>query len=408
MNTCRYCGHDLKSKRSREHVLPSSLGGHARIDGVCQDCNNRELSKLDKVLSTSPPLAMVNSFADGRLSDCVFATSDDKPRLLLDARLYPSSFSIAAATQLVMHADSRQWIISSDLLAQGGMSGIVEHLNHIVKSVRAQRLPVKKNRVHLQRVCRTHLDDYRYPPRIVVCGEVNPSRKDNSLLVRFRNPRDLRIVAHGIASLGSYANNPSKTLSTVHLTHDSRVAIQFQHDLAIRGLYKCALNCLAFACTRTPIDLERFPVQFGKVVGSIGLSQQDLFDSSFLAWRPNTLGLNSMDQHVVQLSHHDGSWNVHTIWFRGACQSLVSFDGPSREVWRSARIRFPTHGTGELQHNTLFIPPTGNPEWAAYALLDPSLNRGVGHSGIQPSYVASNGEETKGPYIAHSVSDGAS
>ena len=56
---CIYCGSTIGKMKKGEHVVPEALGCRPTIKCVCQNCNEKVLSPLDRELISESPLKYV-------------------------------------------------------------------------------------------------------------------------------------------------------------------------------------------------------------------------------------------------------------------------------------------------------------------------------------------------------------
>ncbi len=328
---CIYCGQPVSS---REHVVPAALGGHHRVRMVCQDCNNRALSELDRELCSRSPLAVPAAQALGDKFPYWFWLLDPAMQnVCLEVRPATSLDDIRPWPQLIFEGKDTHF---RSVLEEGHMEISFRKFCHYMLPAHAEHRRGQRNPRWIWEPVKMKPPG-RYPPRVFARRTLSEFNHKMHFVCRYE-------VNEGLGDRGrrqvekSLANwNPRFKESKVRAARGGKrveLALQFWPSIATRALVKLGLNLIILACAETRVEGP----QFRRACDFVRNDEHQPDVSAGLLPRLAVSGLECPEgAHRFRLVH-EGRWYLVCSFFGGSLGAVAAFPGSSRESWETCEV----------------------------------------------------------------------
>lgn len=321
---CRYCGQPIPSgQRSREHIIPKSLGCNAKISNVCSSCNSGELSRIDDELKSESPLKFLADSSDR--SD--WAYNPHFP--------FPLEHGIESG-----YSENKVWpqllLLDSGSLFFFAPEQAVDpqDLLNVFLNCLALRISKQGPKALIWESVKARTPDF--PTRVYTRHRYAEVSEKNHFFCRFVGGVDKDEVLYKIDSARKKFRKAKP--SPVITPGNSEISGVFRYDIrkVKRALTKIGVNALARICSDTEITRDVLPQAIDFV-----RYERDSYDVK-PTWFVNNHDIQWMrcpeNLHKVHIEC-DRPWiKIHVAFYGGKAGAFVWFPGALREGWRRAEL----------------------------------------------------------------------
>jgi len=324
MRICRYCGKQVpKGQRSKEHIIPKSIGCNVFINNVCAVCNNEVLSDLDNELKTNSPLRYIMTTFGS--SDWSYNPCHPFPLEHVVTGGYQSN---KLWPQLILPGTGFMFFFAPE-------SGISD--DFVLKTFFGSLIPrIEKygpKSLIWDKVQYSHGD---FPTRIFTrnnIGDINPKKH---FFCRYVGKIDKEIILQAIITASKKLISKKTKVSITEGCGNVDGTMVYDVMKVKRALTKICINAMAKYCRQTDISIKNFP----HAIRFIRYNRQsyDLNGTGFI----NNHGIRWMkcpkDCNMIHIEPENGLIKCHISFLGGKAGAFSIFPGRVRDDWRRMGI----------------------------------------------------------------------
>jgi len=362
---CLYCG--CEAKLTREHIVPEAIGGTKWTKSVCEKCNPEVLSQLDKELACRSYLSLIAAQELCKATEYTWDVAHSDNNLLLEAQADTVAGTMTLWPQLVLDRGKWAFFTSTEDLAKYGVEGVndvfVPHLRRAFKTA---------NRIQPTRISSFIPPMCRYPPRVFARKRLNDFHNRMHFQCRYLWASDKKELLRRLGNWDSAQQwQPPQVCKG---SHQPVLQVTGDTGKVLRCFFKIALNLLHFLCKHTDVNRDTFPSAVRLVTGEHAVTPKDLRQNGFV-YAADVRRLECPDRcHKIRLWHDRGVWHACFAFFSGRIGAFITFQGPSRESWRTAKVTVPLRESKwDIRRSPILQPLTVRCEWKDLERIAPSL-----------------------------------
>lgn len=327
--------------RRGEHVVPEALGMTVTIRKVCNDCNNNELSRLDKELVSASPLHLAAREVLDINGNNIWDYNAQLD-LAIEGRLVENPRAVVQWPQIILDEEQSVFCYDLEEVNQVGLNNFYEmfrrRLLTAVESVRRNEHRPKLRWCSIPNLPRRG----RFPPRVFTRHKCDDLRDGISFECRYHGSIDQQDTLSRLEKWQVDLNSTKEIVMKGVI--DPEVATSYRPRWILRALVKVGINLLAYVmgddfsriAFSNAIRFVRYDAGEGPLSSECGFMHKD-----------STETLECPQGAHKFLLQYDDNWALDCSFFGGIIGATVSFPGCS---WRNIR-------------KIEVIAPLGSSEW---------------------------------------------
>ncbi len=350
-NQCIYCGQDVRGVRKGEHVVPQALGTTVTIRRVCNECNNNELSRLDKELVSASPLHIAAREELDIVGDNVWDYNTQLD-LAIEGRLVENSSAVVQWPQVILDEGQTVFCYDIEEVEKVGQQVCYEAFRkQLITAVQTVRRNDRRPRLRWHSIPNLPKRG-RFPPRVFTRHNCDDLHEGISFECRYHGTIDRNDVLSRLEKWQIDLNSTKEM--TMEGVIDPEAATSYRPRWILRALVKIGINLLAYVM-ENDFQREAFSDAIQFVIRDIGEGPSSN-ECGFLT-KDITESLTCPHNSHKFILQYDGNWALDCSFFGGIVGATVLFPGQNWENVRRIEIVAPLGSSDwEVGKSQILIP----------------------------------------------------